>query len=577
MHAATPDEHIENPQVAPIPTVLHRRAIMNEKTVRQGRHIAWIIILAAVGLYAVFQVRFLIDPWSSWIHPETASSDAVLRFYFETPNSWESYLTVITTGTGTDTNPARLRLFNNAVEFFDAYWRRPLVAEFGFLPALTNASTLIYFLLCPLFAVVVARQLIGRSIFGAIAIVLAVNAFLTSVGFESASIFVFHPGKKIVIFLSLLQLTVFLRYIRRPHIALVALVGACQFALGLTDEIGLVSGLVFSCAAAGYAFLVTGRYLLEVALLAAFGVATAMAYGYNYATHWNEVFVHKLPVLDRTFGQLLLSMWPSSGLDLAVAHVAGAFSLLYGSRIAGLLLAFSVATTCVLAAVALVAQRSPDEVLADTRGGFGRVASSYTFLTALVFLVVNSVSAVMLLRFGGSLSLSEYNYYYASNLSVFALLITCSTFRVTNLAAQSKQVISKLAGRAAQLSLAVALALAIAANVQEMPRVNEAFGLLHSNPFLYGVINRLAQDRLHSTSSATERQVLDIPRCSKDAMTARFDALLDQLNASSRIRNDLLYLTTQLSQDDRYIHAVMAMMLRKPPPIDVVVAPAGQC
>ncbi len=39
-----------------------------------------------------------------------------------------------------------------AVEFVDSYLRPQMVATFGFLPSLANASSVLYFALCPFLA-----------------------------------------------------------------------------------------------------------------------------------------------------------------------------------------------------------------------------------------------------------------------------------------------------------------------------------------------------------------------------------------------------------------------------------------
>jgi hypothetical protein len=542
---------------------------MDDTTVHRNYLIAWAIILAALGLYAFYQIRFLTDPWSSWIHVETAINDAVLRPYFELWNGWQSYLNVIIQGTGIDQNPARLRLVNNAVEFFDADWRRSLVAVVGFHPAFANASSIVYFLISPMLALVVARQLIGRSIFGAVAAVLAAGAFLTSLGYESAASLVFHPAKKIVIFITLLDLIAFLVYARRPHFVAVVFIGLCQLVLALSDEIGLISGLLFSGMVAVYAFLFRRSYLRDIGTLAALGAGTIVAFAYTYLSH--AVLVQGSAEPPRIFEHFLF-------LRLFVIHAEGAFSLLYSSKIAYFLLAIGLIACFSISLAALPGiQRRFGRAVTEPDTDFGFPQSSFVFWAACLLLAINAMMAVLLLRFGGSGPLSEYNYYYGSNLSLLAFLVACSGFRVTRYAAQIGRKIPKLVAGTAQIGLAAALGSAITANAQNVPRFTKLIGLMHSDPYSYGIINQLGSESLRSDVPITERSVVRIPRCGRQVINARLVELLDELHASPQVRHDIMYLATQLGVDDRYVVAVMGMMLRRPPSIEIVDASPQQC
>lgn len=548
--------------------------MMLEKTTRFDHLIAWIVILAALGFYAVLQAKFLIDPYTSWIHVETASGDELLRSYVKGSN-WLNYLRVIVRGTGIDTNPARLRFVNNAVETFDSYWRQSLVTEIGFVPALSNASSLLYYSFCPLAAVLLARRIIGPTVMGAVAVVLAVGAFLTSIGYESASIFVFHPGKKIVIFVLLLDLIALLSYVRRPRRTLVLLIGLFQFVLVLTDEIGLVCGLLVSGLTAAYILFFARRRRADIAWLIAFVAATVAVYALNYALHWNAVFVQKLPALDGTFGQLLISMWPPGGLGLLTAHIGGAFSTLYGSQFVVAFLSFSTAMACA-AAIFTPGGRATEGGIAGQQEGLGISQAGFLFLSALVCLALGAAAAVLLLRFVRADVLSKYNYYYASNLPVFAFFVECLAFRLMSFVARSGRPVWIALVRVSQLSLATALGLTIAANVQNMPRFNRLVGMLHYNPYSYGSINKLTNETINA-AVAGRASTITVPRCSETVLTARYEQLLNAIGADAQTRNFFVASVSSPFVDDRVLRAFLSMMLRNPPPIESVDGPAGEC
>jgi hypothetical protein len=548
---------------------------------RAGRALVPTILVAAVALYATYQINFLMDPWSSWAHVESAHGDAVLKDVLAT-HQWASYANAIFVGGGIDDNPARLRFVSNAVELFDSYSRKEMVAIFGFLPSLANVSSVIYFLLCPVVAFLIASRLIGTSLVGAVAIVLSLGVLLTSVGYVSASIFIFHPAKKIVIAGTLIEFLIFVRYMHTDHTRYVILIGMIQFLLALTDEVGLVSGLSLSLFVAIYVIAFRRRSASDLVWLAGFGVATLLAFAYRYWSHWDAVANQNLPELHSTFGQSLLSVWPAGGFGSIFAHLAGAFSVPYGLPATRLLLLFGLTVAGVIALGGVLVEMRA-RILRD-RGTDAKsrnyAEDGFLFLAALVLLAFNATAAVLLLRFGGAAFLSEYNYYYASVLPVFAFLVACTAFRLATCAMRERSLFLRLTAGSAQVSLALALGLAIAANIENMPRVNRLVGMIHNNPYGYGAINEAGREisRVMSSSSAPERVTVRLRHCDVAMMTRQFQGLLDQLGvAEGEPRQAFMVFPSHPYLDEKVLREFIAMMLRDPPPFDIIPTAGGDC
>ena len=196
-----------------------------------------------------------------------------------------------------------------------------------------------------------------------------------------------------------------------------------------------------------------------------------------------------------------------------------------------------------------------------------------------MLLVSNAIVSVLLLQFGGSLHLTAYNYYYACTLPVFAFFVVCAMFRLTAFAIGGESPLLKLAGWSVQFTLAVALGLALAANVINMPRVNRLVGMIHNNPYAYGGINEAGNESLRrmSAGSPSDGDVMRIPRCSEAAMAQLFTELVDQLDAPAGIREAYLSYPSRPFVGERYLNALIVMMLRRSPKIELVPAAAGQC
>jgi len=534
-----------------------------------------VILVIALGFYAVYQINFLIDPWSSWVHIESAYYDEHLRGTV-IANSWAAYSDVIFA------QPIRLRQLMQAVELADSYLRPAMVATFGFLPALANASSILYFALCPFLAVLIARRLIGSSAVSAVIIVLAVGAFLTSVGYISSSIFIFHPAKKLVIFETLVAWLVFLQYMQAPQPRYVIVIGALQFAMALTDEVGLSSGGLLCALVAGYVMAFRRESVSHLGWLVGFGVATVAAFAYRWGTNWAALDGGDLFGGESLLDHVLKSFnAPDTNFDTLAKHLAGAFSSFYGFSATKFLFLFGLGGATAIAFFGVLPSTRARIFTRATTGMKSDVAEAgFLFLGALVLLLSNAIVSVLLLQFGGSLHLTAYNYYYANTLPVFAFFIVCAAFRLTAFAVGGQSPLLKLAGWSVQFTLAVALGLALAANVVDMPRVNRLVGMIHNNPYGYGAINEAGNENLRrmSAGSPADGDVMRIPRCSEAAMTRRFTELVDQLGITDTgIREAYLAYPSRPFVGERYLNALIVMMLRRSPKIEMVPAADGQC
>ena len=103
--------------------------------------------------------------------------------------------------------------------------------------------------------------------------------------------------------------------------------------------------------------------------------------------------------------------------------------------------------------------------------------------------------------------MSRPNYYYASSLPVFSFFATCVAFRLADVASRHSGFF-KLAGRGLQVAAAIALVLAVIANLQNVPRINRIVGIIHNNPFPYGAINQAGTNALRSGAHTVR-----VPRC----------------------------------------------------------------
>lgn len=544
------------------------------RTMPSGLTLGSIIVFVAFGLYAVYQINFLTDPWSSWVHIETPYYDPTLR-HAVTMNKWAGYRDVIFA------EPIRFRPVMQAVELLDSYLRPAMVATFGFLPSLANASSVVYFAFCPILAVLIARRLVGSTAVDAVLVALAVGVFLTSVGYISASIFVFHPTKKLVILGTLVAFLVFLKYMRAPQPRYLVAIAALQFAMALTDETGLAAGVLFCALVAGYVIAFRRGFIFDLGWLVGSGVATVAAFAYRFGRDWTKLDGAHIyggeGVLQRLLGSLA---GPATNFDVFAGHLAAAFSSLYGFPATKYLFLFGFAGASIIALCGLlppVRERFFNRPTIGTEDGIAE--SGFLLLAAVMLLILSITVAVMLVHFGGSLYLSIFNYYYGATLPVFAFFVICSAFRLTAFAAGKHSPLLKLAGWSVRATLGVALILALAANVQNMPRLNRLVAMIHNNPYVYGAINEAGRESLRKArvGSPLPGEVIRIPQCGEATFTREFTELLDQLSAPADIRPAYLYYPSRPFVGERYLVAYFEMMLRRTPAIEVFPGPAGQC
>jgi hypothetical protein len=289
-----------------------------------------ILLLAALA-YFLWLFQFLTDPWTSWVHFESAEADPTLHNIMKL--RWSTLLGEIVRGAGIDENPRRLRPVSHAVEHLDSYFRWSIVAVVGFVPALANLSSIIYFTVCPALAFLIAKRLVGLSVVGAILTALALAAFLTSVGYISASIFIIRPAKKIVILLTLLQLLIALWYVAEPRLRYVAMLGALQFVAALTDETGIASGVLIPVLAVALVLAMRRGSAWRFVWLLGFWIVTGAAFALGYLIRLPMIPPESADGLGSLIRALVIpGRTPGAGyiVELVFAHLAGSFSTLYG-------------------------------------------------------------------------------------------------------------------------------------------------------------------------------------------------------------------------------------------------------
>jgi hypothetical protein len=466
---------------------------------------------AAIGIAAVIYYTwlfaFLCDPETSWVHIESAMNFDTVNALARQPRGLYDGLTK---GLGIDPQPDRFRPISHAVEFFDTYLRHPTVWMFGFVPALSNISSLLYFAFCPIVALLIARQLVGTSLAATVFTILALGALITSVGYMSASMFVFRPAKKLLILGALLQFLLLIWYVRAPSARLAGLVIASQIALALTDETGIALGVLISAAMTVVAVFWHRRYVDAVVAVLA-GVVTIWFF---------------FPRSDHNTGAEFADadvMW----------HLAGSFSLLYGIPLAHACMVFALMAAFALAVISTI-QRDVNGLI---------------MLGAAVLLVINAWIATVLLKYGGALFISVYGYYYGSLLSALAFIVACASWRFAD---------GKAFGRAIQIGLIVGLAGAIAGNLEYMPRLNRVVAMFHYNPFSYPAMN-VAGAQFQSGRAR------EAP-CTKTEGRERYEAELDALGVRPEWRQEFIAYWEKPFTDDRFFNRVFGLMLRQPPP-----------
>ncbi len=547
---------------------------MLPRTLIQGLTSSSIILVAAFVVYAVYLVLFLTDPWSSWAHIETPYYDPVIRATVA-ERTLAGVLAIVFA------EPIRLRPVMQGLELLNSLLRPLMVSIFGFNPSLANAISALYFAVCPVLAFFVARRMLGRSAVESILIVLALGVLLTSVGYVSASIFVFHPSKNVVIAATLVAFLVSLRHMQVPKQRYVVAIGALQFTMAMTDEIGLPPGFLMSGMVAVYVIVFRRDLALHLGWLVAFGVATIAAYAYRFGTDWTALAGGHIyggeGVLQRLLGG---AAGAGTSLEAITGHLAAAFSSLYGLSATRYLFLFGVAVAVVVALLGILPAARRRFFTQQADGGtFGVAESSFLMLAAVLFLIVNVYSAVLLLRFGGSLYLSIYNYYYASVLPVFAFLVVCAAFRMTAFATREPSPLLWGAGWFVRTTLGLALGLALAANVVNMPRVNSLAAMIHNNPYIYGAMNEAGRASLRKApvGAPLPGEIIKVPRCGESTFTREFNKRLDALGTPESIRRAYLVYPSKPFVDEKYLSAFFVMMLRRNPVIEVVPGSAAQC
>ncbi len=536
--------------------------------------LGWVILLVACGVYAVYQVIFLTDPWSSWVHIETPYYDPTLRHTVAT-NSWASYSGVIFA------EPIRLRPVMQGLELLDSYLRPAMVTTFGFLPSLANATSVLYFALCPILVILVAHRMLGASAIDAVLVVLAVGAVLTSIGYVSAAIFIFHPSKKIAIAATLVTYLAFLRYMHTPQRRYLIVIGLLQFILAMTDEYALASGLLFCALVAVYVIVFRRKSAFDLIWLAGFAVATFAAFVYRFGLDWTKLegahIYQGEGILQRLLGSIAAL---TTNLDSLSGHLAASFSSLYGYPATKYLFLIALAGAGVLALCGLIPPLQR-RLFVRVPGGAEPDVTQFSFflIASFVFLFLNVVVAVLLLRFGGSNYLSMYNYYYGATLPAFAFLVVCAAFRLTSFAVAERSPLLKLAGWSIRATLSLALIFAIAANIVNVPRVNRLVAMIHNNPYVYGAINEAGIESLRKApvGAPVPGEVVRIPRCGVATFTREFNDLLDRLSASDVLRAAYLHYPSNPFVTEKYLAAYFEMMLRRTPTIEVVPGTAQQC
>lgn len=553
--------------------------------IRPGERVGAVVLAAAFIAYAAYQITLWNDPWSSWAHVEAVDTRLFLRQVLN--DGWtRRLLDSILNGAGIDT-AIRFRPLSHATHLLDAAVGSRLLSVW-FTPVLANASSLLYFVACPVLAVLIARRMLGTTALATIAGLVALAALLTSTGYVSAGIFIFHPAKKLVIIGVLLQILLFIAYVQAPRAALAIPIGLCQLLLAWSDESGLLAGLMISGAAA--VFAIAQRRLADVLRLGGFVALTGailagrMLSGTPAAMNSTEKPVDLAAALQpllslRLFGPFTLPgehfgghievKWNQTEtlFNVAVEHLEGAFSMLYGPPFVRWLMLFGMATATITAVATLVTSAAtPSE-----RAAREARQSSWLFLTAAGLLLAGVMSSILLLNFGGRLFMSSYNFYYASFLPVLAFFAILAAFAVAMTALGTKTPALKLLGRAIQMSLGIAVSASIVSNVENVPRLDRLMAMIHFNPYSYGQVNVAAAN--HRPGSA-----IRIARCTPEDVRQRFDRLLAELDVRNPgTRADFLYYPDRPFVDERFIQRYLLLQLGREPAIDFYPARPGEC
>lgn len=553
--------------------------------IRPGERVGAVALAAAFIAYAAYQIALWNDPWSSWAHVEAVDTRHFLRQVLN--DGWtRRLLDSILNGAGIDTS-IRFRPLSHATHVLDAAVGGSLLSVW-FTPVLANASSLIYFGICPVLAVLVARRMLGTTASGTIAGLIALGALLTSVGYVSAGIFIFHPAKKLVILGALLQILLFVAYVQAPRARLATLIGLCQLLLGWSDESGLLAGLMLSGAAAVFAIAhrrlpdllrlggfvaLTGAILVGRILSATPAAADSAEKPVGLATALQPLLSLRLfgpfTLPGEHFGGHIEVKWNQTEtlFNVVLEHLEGAFSMLYGPPFVRWLVLFGMAAT-LIAAVAIQWPRAgagSDRTRSEAR------QSGSLFLIATGLLLAGVISSVLLLNFGGRLFMSSYNFYYASYLPVLAFFAILAAFAVSMAAVDAGTMALKLLGRAIQAGLGIAVAASIVSNVENVPRVDRLMATIHFNPYSYGQVNMAA-------ASHRPGSVIRIAQCTPEDVARRFELLLGQLQVTNPgTRADFLYYPSRPFVDLRFLRGYLTVLLKQAPDIEFYPARPGEC
>lgn len=553
--------------------------------IRPGERVGAVVLAAAFIAYAVYQFTLWNDPWSSWAHVEAVDTRLFLQQVLN--DGWSRrLLDSILNGAGIDTS-IRFRPLSHATHLLDAAVGSGLLSVW-FTPVLANASSLLYFAICPILAVLLARRMLGTTALATIASLIAFGALLTSTGFISAGIFIFHPAKKLVIVGALLQVLLFVAYVQAPRARLATLIGLCQLLLAWSDESGLLAGLMLSGVAAVFAIAhrrlpdllrlgsfvtLTGAILVGRVLSGAPAAADPTEKPVDLATALQPLLSLRLfgpfTLPGEHFGGHIEVTWNQSEtlFNVVREHLEGAFSMLYGPPSVRWLMLFGMAATAIAAIAIQLPSGMPrsDRVRADAR------QSGSLFLIAAALLLAGVISSVLLLNFGGRLFMSSYNFYYASYLPVLAFFAILAAFAVSRTAVDAETLALKLLGRAIQAGLGIAVAASIVSNVENVPRLDRLMAIIHFNPYSYGQVNMAAEN--HRPGSA-----IRIAQCTQEDIKRRFDRLLAELDVRNPgTRADFLYYPGRPFVDERFLRRYLLLLLRQEPDIEFYPARAGEC
>ena len=553
--------------------------------IRSKKSVGAVALAAALIAFAAYQATQWNDPWMSWAHVEAVDTRHFLQQVLK--DGWSPrLLESILNGAGIDT-AIRFRPLSHATHLLDAAVGSRLLSLW-FTPVLVNASSLIYFVACPILAIFIARRMLGTTAAATIAGLVAIGALLTSTGYVSAGIFVFHPAKKLVVTGVLLQLLLFVAYLQLPRAGIATLIGLCQLLLAWSDESGLFTGLMISGIAG--IFALAHRRLPDLLRLASFVALTVtILVGRALSGTPAAIDPTQKPVDLTTALQPLLSLrlfgpftmpgehfgghidvrWNQGEtlFNIVLEHLEGAFSMLYGPPFVRWLVLFGMVATA-MAMVALLSGIGASRAN-PARGEAKR--SGWLFLAASGLLLAGVISSVLLLNFGGRLFMSSYNFYYASFLPVLAFFTTLAAFAVSMAAVGAEAPALKLLGRAIQACLGIAMAASIASNVENVPRLDRLTAMIHYNPYSYGQVN---------VAAATHRPggAVRIAQCTPEDMKHRFDRLLGELDVRNPgTRADFLYYPSRPFVDARFLKRYLEMLLKQEPDIEFYPARPGEC